>query len=113
MDWSRKRNHTEYGRLSAYAEPVRRDPRNLGRWIVLTIKNAHKTVRIVMGYRLCLPSSVRRRGKGRLGSTVWEQHDRYIRREGIFANKSPGKEKNIFMDPRDLFDMDLIAEILA
>ena len=31
--------------------------------------------------------------------------------KAFLRKKSPGKEKNIFMDPRDLFDMDLIAEI--
>ena len=52
-----------FGRLSSYVTETGTDATNLGRWTHLKISNAYKTVRVVMAYRPCMPSSIRRRGK--------------------------------------------------
>ena len=70
-----------FGSFSDYVVESKSYDTGLGRWTYQTIKNAYKTVRIIVAYRPGKnpPSSLRRRGIGRhkLGSTVWEQHDRY------------------------------------
>ena len=55
-----------FGRLSSYVTETGADSTNLGRWTHLKISNAYKTVRVVMAYRPCMPSSIRRRGKNEM-----------------------------------------------
>ena len=90
-----------FGSFSDYVVESKSDDTGLGRWTYQTIKNAYKTVRLIVAYRPGKnpPSSLRRRGIGRhkLGSTVWEQHDRYFRSRGIL-DKSP----------REMFDKHLL-----
>jgi hypothetical protein len=85
-----------FGKLSEYVK-VEPDPTGLARWITLTLTNEERVSRVVMAYKPCYPSAIRRRGKDRLGSTVWEQQDRYWRK------------RDNFDDPRDIFNEDLLA----
>ena len=85
-----------FGRLSSYVTEMGADSQNLGRWTYLKISNSYKTVQVVMAYRPCMPSSIRRRGKDREGGTAWEQHDRYFRAQG--------EER----DPLEVFNSDLL-----
>ena len=85
-----------FGQISPYVTKVTPDSTGLGRWVTLTLSSGSKVVNVVMAYRPCFPSSIRRRGKDRLGSTVWEQQDRYFRARGEFR------------DPLEMFDTQLL-----
>jgi hypothetical protein len=65
-----------FGQISPYVTKVSPDSTGLGRWVTLTLSSGSIVVNVVMAYRPCFPSSIRRHGKDRLGSTVWEQQDR-------------------------------------
>jgi hypothetical protein len=82
-----------FGQISPYVSKVEPDSTGLGRWVTLTLANGEKEVKVVMAYRPCFPTSIRRRGRDKLGSTVWEQHERYFRDRGEFR------------DPLELFDV--------
>ena len=88
-----------FERLSSYVTETGVDSRNLVRWTYLKISNAYKTVWVVMVYRPCMPSSIRRRGEKREGGTVWEQHDRYCRALGEVR------------DPLEMFNADLLRDL--
>ena len=85
-----------FGKVSEYVK-VEPDPTGLGRWITLTLTNGERVSRVVMAYKPGYPTAIRRRGKDKLGSTVWEQHDRYWRKRGKFD------------DPRNIFAQDLLS----
>ena len=75
------------------------DSQNLGKWTYLKISNAYKTVQVVMVYRPCVPSNIRRRGKDREDGTAWEQHNEYFR--------ARGEER----DPLEMFDYDPLVDL--
>ena len=87
------------GRLSNYVLETGCDSTGLGRWVYMTLGSDYKKTHVIVVYRPCAKSYLRRRVKSSLGSSVCEQEERYFCRRGEFR------------DPRNMFDVDLLALI--
>ena len=88
------------GRLSNYVLKCEPDETGLGRWVHIELGTPVKKVHFVFAYCPCYKSSLRRRGKGRKGMSVYEQQDRYWRRRGELSR-----------NPIEMFEHDLLTLI--
>ena len=88
------------GRLSNYVLKCEPDETGLGRWVHIELGTPEKKVHFVFAYCPCYKSSLRRRGKGRKGMSVYEQQDRYWRRRG-----------ELNQNPIEMFEHDLLTLI--
>ena len=91
-----------FPRLAGFTLETGKDKTGLGRWVYTYVGTSTRKTRIVTAYRPVKPSRSQLKGNQRGWYTVWSQHRRYIRKNGL-GNISP----------RALFSRDLVRQLLT
>lgn len=90
-----------FPRLAGFTTGTGKDPTGLARWVYTYVGTGRRRTRIVTAYRPVKPARSLRNGGRRGWHTVWSQHRRYIRKNGL-GNISP----------HALFARDLVRQLL-